>query len=111
MSGGIKQKPPRRVTWRGVELVERPKCGLRHQCLMSAGEHWKAETFDSGKKWYARLKLGCHRFNGEGATLAIALELARDAAFSVYVGIEQQLDQTAGSSVAVFAENSEPDPE
>lgn len=82
------------MNWRGLELSKQPSSHGNYECWATPDELWKAETFDGGKLWYARIKLGCHRFHGKATEMEKALELARDAAFNVHVQLENLLDQS-----------------
>lgn len=81
-------------TWRAVELEKQPSSHRKYECWASADEAWKAETFDGGKLWYARLRVGTHRFTGKDSSMPLALEKARAAAARVELALRQIIEET-----------------
>ncbi len=63
------------MNWRGVELTEVAMGGGATRWI-SAGSQWKAVQYRENDVWYARLRLGVHRFPGQGATAVEALDAA-----------------------------------
>ena len=80
--------------WNGVEFTLSPRSHREYECWVNPGEIWKAETYDGGRIWYARLRIGVHRFSGQGTDMMRALDDARDTAFKVATALSSALDQT-----------------
>jgi hypothetical protein len=76
-------------TWRGVELGKQSSSYRNYECWASDKGAWKAETFDGGKLWYARLRIGVYRFHGEGSSMTIALNRALTEAMAVGIALQQ----------------------
>lgn len=71
------------MIWRGIHFDAAPM-HLGAMCWVSQYEQqWKARQWRKGDVWYARLRLGCYRFPGQGKTAAKALDAALKEAGSV----------------------------
>jgi hypothetical protein len=82
-------------SWRGIELKKHPASHRDYQCWVSEGRAWKAETYNGGKHWYARLLIGVHRFSGEGSSMSVALDKALVEAMAIGIALRQISDAMA----------------
>jgi hypothetical protein len=95
------RRSPGPFTWRGIDFHV-TECSLHSgSCRFeSTASRWVVRRFDRGGTWYARLKLGCHRFEGKGTSKIRALDAALEAATTVQSDLQEALPPLLAPAVA-----------